>query len=323
MNILVTGGSGFIGSYLIEALLARENHQVFALVRQPDKLAWLRGHPRLHFLVGDLLSLPPLPDNIELVFHLAGLTKSVRPEDYYTVNQAGTARLLERILAKGLRPRFVLLSSLAAGRPSTDGQPVKENEPPAPASPYGQSKLQAELETLKHKDEMPVIIFRAAAIYGPRDQDFLQFFQNLKKGWLFIFNKNLTMSLCYVDDLIRALLLGLEQDFKSGEIYNVADPVPRTWEEIGQKAAAYLRVKPRVVRVPLWLVKVAAGLSEARARMTGQPSPVNLSKYRDMEKLSWIADVSKIKKDFGFETIWDFEKALKETLDWYQKNGWL
>ncbi|MBC7364625.1 MAG: NAD-dependent epimerase/dehydratase family protein [Candidatus Aminicenantes bacterium] len=323
MNILVTGGSGFIGSSLIEALLARKKHQVYALVRQPDKLAWLKGHPQLHFLVGDLLSLPPLPDNIELVFHLAGLTKSPRPSDYYTVNQAGTARLLERIFEKRLRPKFVLLSSLAAGRPSNDGKPVKEEEPPAPASPYGKSKLLAELETLKYKDEMPVIIFRAAAIYGPRDQDFLQFFQNLKKGWLFTFNKKLTLSLCYVVDLVRALMLGLDKDYKSGEIYNVADPVPRSWEEIGQKAAVYLGVKPQVVRVPLWLVKVAARLSEVRARITGKPSPVNISKYLDMEKLSWTADVSKIKKDLGFETIWDFEKALKETLDWYKKNGWL
>jgi len=323
MNILVTGGSGFIGSCLIEALLSHENYQVYALVRRPDKLAWLKNHPRFSFLTGDLLSVPPLPEKIELVFHLAGLTKCVRPKEYYTVNQAGTARLLQRIVEKGLKPRFVLLSSLAAGRPSTDGKPVREDEPPAPASPYGESKLRAEQETIKYKNVMPVIILRAAAIYGPRDQDFLQLFQNLKKGWFFTFNNSLTMSLCYVDDLIRALMLALEKDFKSGEIYNVADPVPRTWEDIGRQAARLLGVKPRVVRFPLPLVRAAAGLSEIKARITGKASPVNLSKYRDMEKLSWIADVSKIKRDLGFETNWEFEQALKQTLNWYQNNGWL
>lgn len=308
---------------MIEILLSRDNCHLYLLARQPEKLSWLGSHPRVSFLAGDLLSLPPLPEKIDVAFHLAGLTKSVRPEEYYTVNHLGTARLLERIAEKGWKPKFVLLSSLAAGRPSPDGKPAKEDDPPAPASPYGQSKLKGEQETLRYKDDMPVIIFRAAAIYGPRDRDFLQYFQNVKKGWLVTFNKKITMSLCYVDDLVRALLLPLEFDFKSGEIYNVADPIPRTWEEIGFQAARLLNVNPRVLRIPLSLVRLAAALSELRARFTGHPSPVNLSKYQDMEKLSWIADVSKIKKDFHFETIWDFEQALKQTLDWYQENGWL
>ncbi len=323
MNVLVTGGSGFIGSRLIETLLSRQNCQVQAIVRQPEKLSWLGSQPRLHTLTGDLLSLPPLPERIDAVFHLAGLTKSIRPSDYYNVNHTGTARLLEKIHETGSKPKFILLSSLAAGRPSSDGKPVREDEPPAPVSPYGESKMLAEQETLKYKNEMPVIIFRASAIFGPRDADFLELFQNVKKGWIFSPNKSLYLSLCYVDDLVRALLLPLDRDFKSGEIYNVADPVPRTWEEIGWQAAKIMNVKPRVVRFPLPLIKVAAGLSEIRSRLTGKPSPINLSKYRDMEKLSWIADVSKIEMDLGFRTTWKFEHALEQTIKWYLDNGWL
>lgn len=94
-------------------------------------------------------------------------------------------------------------------------------------------------------------------------------------------------------------------------IYNVADPVPRTWEEIGEEAARILNKKVKKVKVPLWLTRTAAGLSELGSKLSGKPSPLNLSKYRDMEKLSWVADPAKIKNELGFETAWPF--SLKQS----------
>jgi len=322
MKALVTGATGFIGSRLIERLLA-DGHRVYALVRNPTKLNWLKPAENLVLLEGDLFSMPDSPADCEVVFHLAGLTKAPKPRDYYTVNQGGTASLLEKLEKSGLAPRFIHLSSLAAGSPSADGRPVREDAPPRPASPYGHSKLLAEEEVLKRKDKMPVIILRAAAIYGPRDRDFLQLFQMVKKGWLPAFTRELVMSLCFVDDLVRALEACSSSPFRSGEIYNVADPVPRTWEEIGLEAARILGRKVRPVRFPLWLVKGAAGVSEVFSRISGRPSALNLSKCRDMEKLFWVADTGKIKRDLGFETAWDFPRALKATLDWYLENDWL
>lgn len=323
MIALVTGATGFIGSRLVEHLLARGDTEVYALVRDPSKLSWMKRADNLHLLKGNLFSIPSLPTNCQVVFHLAGLTKAVKPDDYYTVNQMGTASLMEKLVLNGLSPRFVHLSSLAAGRPAIKGEPVKEDEPPNPASPYGRSKLLAEQEVLKYKDRMQVIILRAAAIFGPRDRDFLQFFQLIDRGWLFTFTKKITMSLCYVDDLVRAMEICSTPGLKSGEIYNVADPVPRTWEDIGEEAARILGKKVKKIKAPLWLARTAAGASEMVSRITRKPSALNLSKYRDMEKLSWVADTSKIKRDLGFETSWPFDRALKETLDWYKENHWL
>ncbi len=322
MIFLVTGATGFIGSRLIEKLLT-QGHRVYALVRNPARLSWLKQSQNLALLKGDLFTLPDLPAGCQAVFHLAGLTKALRPVDYYTVNQGGTASLLEKLEKKGLTPRFIHLSSLAAGRPSPDGTPVREDEPPCPASPYGHSKLLAEEEVLKRKDKMPVVILRAAAIYGPGDRDFLQFFRTVKKGWLLTFTRELVMSLCFVDDLVRALELCAAAPIKSGEIYNVADPVPRTWEEIGLEAARIFGRKVRPVRFPLWLVKGASGVSEVFSRISGRPTALNLSKCRDMEKLFWVADTSKIKRDLGFETAWVFPQAMKVTLNWYLENHWL
>ncbi|HEK85678.1 MAG: NAD-dependent epimerase/dehydratase family protein [Candidatus Saccharicenans sp.] len=323
MISLVTGATGFVGSHLIDYLLAQDKGEVFALVRNPAKTSWLKARPNFHILLGDLQSLPPLPSNLEVVFHLAGLTKATKPDDYYTVNWLGTASLLENLTRKNLQPKFIQLSSLAAGRPAINGQPVKEEEPPSPASPYGRSKLLAEQEVLKYKDKMPVVILRAAAIYGPRDKDFLQFFQLVNRGWLLTFSQKIVMSLCYVNDLIQAIRLCTVTPTKSGEIYNVADPVPRTWEDLGEEAARLLGRKIKKIKIPLSIVKTAAGLSELSSRITGKASPINLSKYRDMEKLSWVADTTKIKQELGFETRWPFEQGLKETLIWYQENGWL
>lgn len=93
---------------------------------EPGQALLASDNPALHLLGGDLLTLPDLPKNLEVVFHLAGLTKAANRSDYYTVNQQGTARLVDHLLQHGLRPKFIYLSSLAAGRPATDNQPVKE-----------------------------------------------------------------------------------------------------------------------------------------------------------------------------------------------------
>jgi nucleoside-diphosphate-sugar epimerase len=323
MIVLVTGATGFIGSRLIEHLLAEGQNEVYALVRNPAKLSWLQNNPAFHLLRGDLEALPSFPANLELVFHLAGLTKATKHADYYTVNQKGTARLVAHLIKNGLKPKFVYLSSLAAGRPATSGQPVREDEPSEPASPYGESKLLAEQEVLKYKDLLPATIIRAAAIYGPRDRDFLQFFELINHGWMLTVNKKITMSLCYVNDLILALETCAKKSRGEGEIYNVADPVPRTWEDIGAEAARILNKKVKKVKVPLSLAKTAAALSELGSKLSGQPSPLNLSKYRDMEKLCWVADPSKIKQELGFETAWPFARAMEVTINWYIANGWL
>jgi nucleoside-diphosphate-sugar epimerase len=326
MIYLVTGATGFIGSNLIKHLLNQADNKIYALVRNPAKLSNLSSLPRarnLNILRGDLFSLPPIPADCQVVFHLAGVTKALKIDDYYTVNQKGTASLLAKLEESDIRPRLVLLSSLAAGRPAENGKPVKEEDPPIPASPYGHSKLLGEQEALKYSHKMQVIILRAAAIYGPGDLDFLQFFQIIKKGWLATFTRKIIMSLCYVDDLIRAIEISASPGLKTGQIYNVADPIPRTWDEIGLEAARILNRRVRALKLPLWLVHGAAAGSELVSRLSRKASPLNLSKFRDLEKLSWLADTNKIKKELGFETNWDFSRALEETLAWYQKNGWL
>ena len=125
MRALVTGGTGFIGSHLINHLLDKNKAEVYALVRNLENLKWLKGMD-IRFLDGNLFSIPSLPTNIDYVFHIAGITKARKLADYYTVNQHGTASLFQALQAQNIKPkRIFLLSSTAAAGPSRDGNPVK------------------------------------------------------------------------------------------------------------------------------------------------------------------------------------------------------
>lgn len=321
MNVFLTGGTGFIGSHLIDHLLARGD-KVLALVRNPAKAADLESRG-VECLRGDLFSLPPLPARIEVVFHLAGITRSLRPGDYYTVNREGTASLFRRLAAAPGKPKVVVLSSLSASGPSVDGRPIKESDPPRPVSHYGRSKLLAEQESLRFRDRFPLAIVRAAAIFGPRDTDFLFYFKMIARGILAAVNTSRMLSLCYAKDLAEALVLCATRDLPSGEVFNIADPVPVSWNELGEAAARALGKKTVRISVPMCAIGAAAALSEARGRLTRRPQIFTLDKYRDMRQPSWVADVTKVERCLSFRTRYPLDAALWETMDWYRERKWL
>jgi nucleoside-diphosphate-sugar epimerase len=324
MNILVTGGTGFIGSHLVDFLLGRDGVDIFVLVRDPERLRGLSGKPGLRILKGDLFSIPHLPSSLEVVFHLAGLTKAVKSKDYYTVNQGGTASLFMNLLDRGLKPRVIHLSSLAAGGPSSPVRAVREDDPSRPVSPYGESKLMAEETALSFRNNLPVTILRVAAVYGPRDEDFLVYFKYMKKGLLPLFGpEKKYLSLCSVHDLVRAMDIASRSEAAAGEVFNIADGTPYSWEDIGRSAAEAMGKKVLPVRVPMWAAYLAASGSEIVSKLSGKPTPLNRSKYRDMKQPGWVADVGKAKELLGFETVHPLEEAIRETIEWYKRNDLL
>ncbi|MBE3110045.1 MAG: NAD(P)-dependent oxidoreductase [Acidobacteria bacterium] len=324
MRVLVTGGTGFLGSHLVERLLEEPGAEVHALVRDPSKLRWLEGIERVRLLTGDLQNLPALPAGLGCVFHLAGLTKTFKASDYYTVNREGTANLLRALEGQSCAPRFVHLGSIAAGGPSAPRRPVCEGDPPRPVSPYGESKLMAEAEILKYKDRFPVVILRAAAVYGPRDEDFLEYFRWMKRGILpLVGQRRKSLSLLYVRDAVRAILLAARPGIPSGEVFNIADPRIYTWEDIGRTVAGLLGNKLVRVRLPLWTAYLASAASEGIGRLGGGASALNVSKYKQMKPDCWVADVRKARQGLGFESRFSLEEGLGETIAWYLWKGLL
>jgi len=323
MKALLTGGTGFIGSHLAEFLLD-EGAEVFALVRDPHNLKWLKGL-NIHLLNGNLLSIPALPTDIDYVFHVAGLTNSSNLADYYTVNQQGTASLFKSLHDQEIQPKKIIcLSSLAAVGPSCDGKPVQESDVPHPITPYGKSKLMGEVEALKFKEVYPIIILRAPGVIGPRDKDFLHYFKWIKKGALpTIGSKQRYMSVCYVKDLIRAFYVCSQKELESGEIFNIGDPNPCSYDELGEMAARAIGRKLRKVKIPIPVGYLVALVADVAGKISKKPSILNLHKFKQMKQRGWVADMRKATEELSFQPQYSLQEAIQETINWYLKHNWL
>ena len=182
----------------------------------------------------------------------------------------------------------------------------------------------AETEIFKYKDRFPVVTLRAAAIYGPRDEDFLEYFRWMKRGILPLVGQHRkSLSLLYVRDAVRAVLLAAKPGVPSGEIFNIADPKIYAWEDIGRTVAGLLGKKLVRVRVPLWAAYLASAASEGIGRLGGGASALNVSKYKQMKPDGWVVDVRKARQALGFESRFSLEEGLGETIAWYLWKGLL
>ena len=324
MKIFITGGTGFIGSQLIEYFLDQKNADIYALVRNRKNLKWLESLD-LHILEGDLFSIPPLPSDIDFVFHVAGITKANKSAHYYTVNQYGTASLLQALRSQKLNlKRMVLLSSQAVCGPSYDGQKVKENSPPAPITHYGKSKLESENEALRFKGHIPLTILRAPTIFGPKDPVLLPYFKFIKKGILPSLGKEKRLfSLCYVKDLVKSFDLSIKGSLNSGEIFHVADPVPRSWDELGLAAGKALDMNLRKIKLPLCTLYPVYLFAEFLGKISNNPSILSREKYFEMKQAAWVVNTEAAQEKLGFTPLLSFEDAVQETIDWYINNKWL
>lgn len=322
MKAFVTGGSGFVGSHLIEALLA-EGVEVFALLRDPRKPGWLQGLP-VNVLEGNLFSLPPLPRDLDTVFHLAGVAKTSREADYYTVNHLGTASLLASFESRGLKPCFVYVSTTSAGGPSSGGTLRHESDLPSPVSPYGRSKLLGEREALRRSRSLPVTVLRPGFVFGPRDKDFLTLLKIIDFGFIPLLRGiPVRASGIYIKDAVRALLRFLRPPVRSGEIYNIAASPPLELEAFSRTLAALLGRKAKAIR----LSRRAAGLFTAAAglasRIRGARQSLNSSFTREALHGDWAVDVNKAARELGFRAATPLDEALAETVAWYRLRGWL
>ncbi len=322
MRVFLTGATGFIGNHLVNLLLAR-GMEIYSLVRNPAKASWA-DRKGVHLLTGDIFRIPALPSGVDIVYHLAGKTKAHHASDYYTVNKDGTASLFRALEAAGVRPRRVVhLSSLAAAGPSHSDSGVRESDPPRPVTPYGRSKLQAEEIALHYKNRFPVVIVRACAIYGPGDTDWLDFFRWVNRGILPRVQARKLVSICYVKDLVEALELCGTKDLASGEIINIADPRPYTWEELGIAAGRALGKRLRRITLPMAFFYLAAALSEMQSRVRGKPGIFSRDKYIDLKQPGWVANVDKARQLLSFETRFDLDTGLQETMAWYREKNFL
>ena len=326
MKALVTGGSGFIGSHLVEALLQRGD-EVRCLVRKTSALTWLKGLP-VEFVYGhcnDRASLKKAVEGVDQVFHLAGLTKAVNEEMYMRVNASGTEDLIQVCLnCNPHLQRFVYLSSLAAAGPCRNGDWKKESDRCDPVSPYGKSKRRGEELALLHCHELPLVILRPSAVYGPREKDIYAYVKLIsRKIKPCLLGQNQHLSLCYIQDVVQAILLASDLKDPKGDVFFVSDGQDYELEEIGDIFAHLMGVKAFRIPIPSWVMLGTATCSEVLSRFTGKPPLINRGKVEEMVQKQWVCDITHAKSVLGFNPLFRLEEGARRTVDWYRKENWL
>jgi dihydroflavonol-4-reductase len=321
VRAFVTGGTGFIGTHLVDALLA-QGSTVTCLVRSPAKATTLE-RKGVRLLVGDLTVESALTEGCreaDVVFHLAGLIAAPTVEHFMAANRDGTANLLRA--AEVRARRFVFVSSLAAAGPSTPGHPIDERRPPEPVTPYGASKLAGEL--LVRKAPLAWTVVRPPAVYGEWDRAFLKLFALANRGFVpLVGDGSQELSLVYGADLARALLAVAAADGTVGRVYFAAHPEITTTRAVAEAVARTLGRKLRILTVPKPVARVLMGTVGRLARLTGGSSVLSAERAAEFLAPAWTCRSDALRRDAGWEARTTLETGLQRTAAWYQEEGWL
>ncbi len=326
MKVLVTGGNGFIGSYLLEALKNR-GYEIRCIVRRTSNLQFIE-HLDVELRYGslsDLLFLRETLEGVDIVYHLAGTTRAYRRDEYYRVNTENTGVLLEACARHdSAAPLFIYVSSLAAAGPSTSQHMRTELETPEPISDYGKSKWRAEKLVHLYMKTAPAVIIRPPVVYGPRDSDVLKFFKWIKRGIcpLLGFGQQ-RVSIVHVFDLVEGLLLAAEKKQAVKGTYFICNDTAERWDFFADVAAAQLARRVIRVRVPVFTLYAAALFSELVSRMTRRPALINLDKAREMRFPHWICSNARARDELGYVQNISLQEGVGKTVQWYLQNGWL
>jgi len=320
-TLFVTGGNGFVGSHLIDAL-AGEGHTVRALVRDPANLRWL-PRDKVEMIPGDLFDRDALTrgaQGADAIFHIAALLRARSEREMFRANLDGTRNVLDACLSSETPPALLLLSSQAAGGPSPSGRPTTEEDEPGPLSSYGRSKLAAERLLEENAARLPVRIVRAPAVYGPRDDAFLALFRYATRGLVPRPGGGGRLSIIHVADLAQAMcLIAIRGDgtyyVTDGELHEPNAILHAIGDAVGRRI--------RIVAVPSPIFIGAVWFWEWFARLAGGRSPMSSERAREAFASEWICSDGRARRELGYESRWSLSDGMKQTVEWYGCEGWI
>lgn len=337
-RILVTGATGFIGSFIVEEAL-NKGMEVWAAVRKTSSLEYLRDS-RIHRIELNLSSEDDLKNQLkdhpfDYVVHAAGVTKCIHQEDFYRINTEGTKNLVNaiRTLKMPLK-RFVYLSSLSIFGPIKEQQPyqeITEADTPQPNTAYGKSKLLAEQfldginESLKADEEpFPYVILRPTGVYGPREKDYFLMAKSIKGHSDFsVGYKQQDITFVYVQDVVQAVFLAIDYG-KTGRKYFLSDGQvyqSSTFSNLIHQALGrpwWIRIK-----APIWILRIVTFFGEHIGRMTGKITALNNDKYHILKQRNWRCDIQPAIDELGYHPEYPLELGVPLTIRWYKENKWL
>lgn len=347
-TILVTGASGFIGSYICQEGLDK-GCEVWAGMRQGSSKQYLQDE-RLRFAYLDMNKPDVLRQQLselkaqmggrgwDYVVHAAGATKSLNKEGFFRTNTEGTKHLVDALIALDMVPkRFVFVSSLsiygaireeAVRQATTDNpwiySPILDSDTPQPNTAYGESKLEAEryLASLK---EFPFTILRPTGVYGPREKDYFLMAQSIKQHVDFAVGyRPQEITFVYVMDVVQAVFKAMDAPnavgkgyfLSDGRVYNSRRFSDLLQQELGNPWVLH-------IKAPLWFLRIVCTLSGTFNAWMGKLTTLNMDKYHILSQRNWQCDIEPARRDLGYEPEWPLERGAKATVAWYKEAGWL
>lgn len=303
-NVLVTGSTGFIGSYLSDCLAEQMNTNVICLGRNSINIL---TNPLCKYVKGDICDFHILENlfqeyEIRKVYHLAGSASVPLSNEYPTIdyenNVLGTYNILN-LAVKFKIDKFVFSSSAAVyGNPIYT--PIDEGHPLNPISNYGVNKLYGEKLGLCYSNiyDLPFTSVRIFTTYGPKQTrlviyDLIKKLSRNKEELEVLGTGEEIRDYCYIKDTINALMLIMESDKSIGNVYNLAGGKPIRIKDLVKKIVQILKVDPKI-------------------NYTSESWKGDVSNF--------TSDISKIKETFGFQPVYGLDYGLKETIKWFNEN---
>ena len=338
-RILITGASGFIGSFIVEEAL-RRGFETWAAVRKSSSREFLQDE-RIHFIELNLSSEEQLKQQLkdiqfDYVVHAAGVTKCLHKEDFFRINTEGTKNLVRALLDLQMPlKRFVYISSLSIMGAIREEQPykeIREQDKAKPNTAYGKSKLEAEQwlvslnKELEKRNEklLPYVILRPTGVYGPRERDYFMMAKSIQSHTDFAVGfKQQDITFVYVTDVVQAVFLAMEKGqtgrcyfLSDGEVYQSSTFSDLIRKELGN---------PWWIRItaPLWLLRIITFCGEYMGHITGKVTALNNDKYNIMKQRNWRCDINPARQELGYEPQVKLEEGVRRSIAWYKKNKWL
>jgi nucleoside-diphosphate-sugar epimerase len=313
MNLLITGGTGFVGQHLVLGLIRRKLTYQLAVRSQVESTS---NHKYIR--VGDFSThtlwnqaLVGVTDVVHLAAqaHITQETSRNTYAAFHEVNTVGTLHLARQAAFSGVR-RFIFLSTVKV---NGEGSPraYLENDTPSPEDAYAVSKWEAEqgLWKISADTGMQIVILRIPLVYGPGvGANFLQLLQTVNKGWPLplggIANRR---SFLYIGNLVDAILVALEHHDAANKLYLLSDGQDVSITELVERIAQALNKPPRLFSLPQGMLRLLASA---------------LGKTSSIDKLlvSLYLDSSKFRQELGWEQTYSLEDGLNATANWYQNS---
>lgn len=333
-SILVTGASGFIGSFIVEEALKRK-FGVWAGIRSSSSREYLHDR-KIHILELDFAHPNELRaqlsghkgtyNKFDYIVHCAGVTKCANNNEFDHVNYLQTKYFVDMLRELNMIPKqFIFVSTLSVFGPVREQtyDPISEHDTPCPNTDYGFSKLKAELY-LQSIPGFPYVIYRPTGVYGPREKDYFLMAKSIKQHMDFSvgFHRQ-DLTFVYVKDIVQAVFLGIEKKvvrrgyfLTDGKVYR-----SRIFSDLIRKELG----NPFVIRFrcPLIVLKLVSLLADFWAKRRKTTSTLNPDKYRIMKQRNWQCDITPAIEELGYNPEYDLERGVKETIAWYKEKGWL